>query len=183
MPKRPEVFLLDAGPVIKLFELEIWREVFDRAAIIVPSIVACEAHFAIVDGERRAIELTRLASDGVITVKDCSPGDVDATLSRFDASIRDSIHPGEAQALALLASWRGERPLFCLADQLATIALCLIGLSECAVSLERLLGMIGLARPIRPSWFSEERMREWLTEGRRRALVGEGTFHLRRDRG
>jgi len=175
MPKKPLVCLLDAGPVIRLHELGLWDSVVERAELVVPGIIARrEAHFwTAPDGPRR-IDLDSAKNHDAIRIIDVNAAHLVATQTLFDASIRDSVDPGELEALTILRTWDGPRPRFCTADRLATLALCLLGLAETAVSLEKLLEHVGLGRTIGPKWYRESAMQDWLKEGRARRITGAG---------
>lgn len=175
MPKKPLVCLLDAGPVIRLHELGLWDSVVERAELVVPGIIARrEAHFwTAPDGPRR-IDLASGESRDAIRIIDVNAAHLVETQALFDASIRDSVDPGELEALTLLRTWDGPRPRFCTADRLATIALCLLGFADAAFSLEKLLELVGLGRPHSPHRYSEAAMQEWLKVGRARRITGAG---------
>ncbi len=176
MPTRPKFFLLDAGPLIELHRLGIWERVVGRAELVIPSIVVeREAEFwDSEDGERKPIRLEPLIASGVIRKVEVDAAQVLETAALYDASIADSIHAGELEALTILRCWEGaERPSFCTGDRLATIALCLLGFSSLAVSLEELLERVGLTARPRPQ-FCRDKMRRWVEEGVQRWITREG---------
>ena len=173
---KPRICLLDAGPVIELHRLGIWEAVVDRTLLIVPSIVAREEALFWDSGEGigRAINLVPLIESGTIEEIAADIDQLTATKALFDPSLVDSIHAGELEALSILRTWPDDdRPAFCTGDRLATIALCLLGFSTLAVSLEELLDRIGLGRELgRP--FQRDMMKAWIEEGTQRLLRGEG---------
>lgn len=175
MRRKPKIFLLDAGPVIRLHELGLWDAVVDRTELIPPGIVARqEAHFWLAAEGRRSIDLVAEASGDRIRIVDVDVSDLATTRAIFDSSITDSVHEGELEALTVLRLCAGPMPRFCTADRLATIALCLLGFADAAISLQALLGEIGLARDVGPRWYTEVAMQSWLNEGRRRSITREG---------
>jgi hypothetical protein len=109
-----------------------------------------------------------------VRIVDADASELARTRGIFDSSIRDSVHEGELEALTVLRLWQGSRPRFCTADRLATVALCLLGLADAAISLEALLRDIGLSRDVGRRWFSEAAMQSWLDEGRRRFITRPG---------
>jgi hypothetical protein len=175
MPKKPLVFLLDAGPVIRLHQLGLWDSVVERAELVLPEIIARnEAQYWTAEDGRRHIDLSSQERQKSIRIIDVDATELAATQAIFDASIRDSVHDGEMEALTVIRSWEGPLPRFCTADRLATIALCLLGFAETAVSLEKLLEHVGLGRTIGPKWYRESAMQEWLKEGRARRITRQG---------
>lgn len=175
MPKKSLVFLLDAGPVIRLHELGLWDGVVERAELVLPGTVARqEAHFFTDAEGRKTIDLLAQSSTGAVQVKDADAVDLERTADLFDASIRESVDPGELEALTLIRLWDSPRPRFCTADRLATIALCLLGFADSAVSLERLLEDVGLGNPVGLRRYSEAELQRWLKEGRLRRMTGQG---------
>jgi hypothetical protein len=175
MPKKPLIFLLDAGPVIRLHELSLWNDVIDRADLVVPGLIAREeVHFYTSPEGKKRIDLGDQAAQNLIRVIDVDLVELAETQALFDASIRDSVHPGEMEALTVLRLWEGAVPGFCTADRLATIALCLLGFAETALSLEELLEHVGLGRTVGPKWYGERAMQDWLKEGRARRITREG---------
>ncbi len=176
MPSKPKFFLLDAGPVIELNKLGLWPEVIERAEIWLPSIVArTEVGFwADRDGERHAINLEPDLQAGRFRIAE---GDTAAhldVLRKLDSQIRERVHDGELEAIAVLAAWKeGPRPAFCCADKMAVVVLCLLGLSETPIALESLLQRIGLSQPLEDK-YREDTMRRWVDDGCRRFAQGDG---------
>ncbi len=176
MPTRRKFFLLDAGPLIELHRLGIWEWAVRRAELVIPSIVVeQEAEFwDSEDGERKPIRLEPLIKQGKIRKAEADNEQMRDTAALFDPSLVDSVDPGELEALSILRSWEGsERPSFCTGDRLATIALCLLGFSSLAVSLEELLQRVGLTARPRPQ-FCQDKMRRWVWEGGQRFITREG---------
>jgi hypothetical protein len=154
MSGKPKLFLLDAGPVIGLHELGLWRELLSRADVLVPSVVAKKEVIFWDDGQ------------GV-----GRPIDV---LGLFDPVMRERIDPGEAEAITLLYSWEGNRPELCTADGAAVRTACLLGLADSIVSLEAILKRLGLGQRRLASRYTEKKMRRWIADGREMRMRGEG---------
>ena len=173
---RPQVCLLDAGPVIELHRLGLWEGVVRRTELVIPSVVASrEAKFWDAgEGVGKPIVLDQFINNGEIRIVDASPLMLNETRRLFDASLVDSIDLGELEALALLQSWQGrDLPSFCTGDRLATVGLCLLGHSDLAVSLEAFLERVGLGGKSRPQ-FRRAKMDSWVEEGSRRFITREG---------
>ena len=176
MSGKPKLFLLDAGPVIGLHELGLWHEVLRRAQVVVPSIVAeQEAEFWDAgDGVGHPIDLHADAKAGHLQIACADTADIIAILARLDHVVQQSVHAGEAEALALLACWDSEKPELCTADGAAVRAACLLGLADRVVSLEVVLRRIGLGPPPLRAKYSDAKVRGWVAKGRQMRIRGEG---------
>ncbi|HQU34558.1 MAG TPA: hypothetical protein PLB88_09600 [Thermoanaerobaculaceae bacterium] len=176
MSGKPRLFLLDAGPVIGLHELGLWHELLERAQVIVPAIVAYKEVVFWDDGGGvgRPIDLRRDEATGRLHICCADAAAVAAVLDRFDPVMRERIDAGEAEAIALLSSWEGERPEFCTADGAAVRAACLLALADRIVSLEAVLRRVGLDPPQLATKYGEKKVRQWVAEGRQMRVRGEG---------
>jgi hypothetical protein len=168
--------ILDAGPVIGLHELGVWNEFLARYQVVLPqSVLDDEALFHSADaasGMRQPIDLVGHVASGDLTVASADSGDLLAVASRFSAAIE--LHAGELEALALL-TLHGEFAdhVFCSADGAAIEAACMVGLSDRCDSLEELLALAGLGRPVK--WrFSKDFVERHKREGGSRAVTGYG---------
>lgn len=75
MPKKPRLLLLDAVAVVAAFEVGVWERLVTEYEVVVPSIVADEAHFYLKPprvGRRHPIDLGGMAAAG--TVRICEAG-------------------------------------------------------------------------------------------------------------
>ena len=176
MSGKPRLFLLDAGPVIGLHELGLWRELLDRAHVIVPAVVADKevVFWDDSEGVGRPIHLRRDEAAGRLQICCADAATVASVLDRFDPVMRERIDAGEAEAIALLDWWDGERPEFCTADGAAVRAACLLALADRIVSLEAVLRRVGLGTPRLALKYCEKKVRQWVTEGRQMHVRGEG---------
>ncbi|MCD4748431.1 MAG: hypothetical protein K8R59_03565 [Thermoanaerobaculales bacterium] len=173
---KPRFCLLDAGPIIELHRLGVWDQMVERAELVIPSVVAGrEVEFwDSGEGVGKPIDLSRFIESGAVEVMEADAQLLQDTLGLFDPTLVESVHLGELEALALLKTWQGENPpSFCTGDRLATVALCLLGFSELAVSLEAFLDQVGLSRKLRRQ-FRRDAMNRWVEEGRHRVITGEG---------
>ena len=170
--KKFQFLLLDAGPIIKLFELGIWDEFINRCDVTVCRTVAEEAKWASRESEDIPINLESCEKDDRIRVVDTEVSVVQAFFSRFDLSYRAELHDGEKETLALLDTspepWR-----VCSADAAVFRILGVLGKAEEGVSLEEVLKQIGLGRSL--EWKYSERFRSKYTSlGQTDAIQGKG---------
>jgi hypothetical protein len=176
MRRKQRFFLLDAGPVIALHSLGLWNEVTRRCELVVPRVIAvAETLFWKSEtGERVPIHIVADAAAGRLELLDTEPADLRDTLLRFDRATQESVDPGELHAPTQLRLWVGEdKPRFCSSDRMDVICLCLLGLSDLAISLEELLIDIGLGRGV--EWkHSSAAIKQWVQDGRRRHVTGQG---------
>jgi hypothetical protein len=176
MSTKPKFFLLDAGPIIELHRIGLWRDVLDRADIVVPRVIAeKEAEYWVrEDNSRRPIDVLGDAESGRLTIRDCDEAELRETLELFDRAVQQSVDPGELHALALIRRWQGDPvPAFCSADRMAIVCLCLLGFSDAAASLEELLRAVGFTVRLGRR-FTTAKMTEWVADGRRRSLQDSG---------
>jgi len=168
--------ILDAGPVIGLHELGVWHAFLARYEVVLPqSVLEDEALFHSADaasGMREPIDLAAQVTWGQITVASADARDLVTVASRFSAAIE--LHEGELEALALLTQHEEFADhVFCSADGAAIEAACMVGLSDRCDSLEELLTMAGLGRPVHRR-FSKDFMDRHKREGGARAVTGYG---------
>jgi len=178
MHTKPRLFLLDAVVVIELYKQRLWSPVTDLAEILVPGSVVRESVVWYPDPDEdepeyhetgHPIDLQTEGNQGRISIIDMERPDIDETRQLFDPATQEGLHIGELEALAYLhgLKQRGQSlPEFCTADRLAFRGLCLLGMSQQAVSLEELLQRIGLGRELKPK-FSQAKLDEWLKAGNR----------------
>jgi len=171
--KKFRFLLLDAGPIIKLFELGIWDEFISRCDVTVCRTVAEEARWASQELEDIRIDLEREEQEGRIRVVDVELSVVKAFYDKFDALYQAVIHDGEKETLAFLDSV-SERWLVCAGDKAVFRVLGLLGKAEQGISLEEVLEQIGLGRHL--DWPFTKRFRNKFTSsGQTDAIQGGGT--------
>jgi len=167
--KKSRFLLLDAGPIIKLFELDIWDEFIARCDVTICRTVAEEAKWASQEFADIRIDLEH---DERIRVIDVQLSVVKSFHSKFDLSYKTIIHDGEKETLALLYDssdpWR-----VCSSDAAVYKTLGLLGKGDCGVSLEELLDQIGLRQSL--EWkYSEEFRRKHTSRGQADFIQGTG---------
>jgi len=170
--KKFPFLLLDAGPIIKLFELDIWDAFIEKCAVNVSRIVADQAKYASQQFEDISIDLEPYEQQGRIKILDVEPSVVKAFLDRFDILYKAIVHDGEKETLAFLSAcsedWR-----ICAADRAVFRVLGLLGKGEQGCSLEEILDAIGLSRQLQ--WEYTKKFREKYTKmGQMDAVQGQG---------
>ena len=165
MPKF-SLLVLDAGVVIKLFELGLWSQVLDQCDVHLSTVVAeQEALFhSPTDIEQHGvpIDLSGDIAGKRINVFECDLPKVVSFQERFDANYRPELDPGELESLAWLFSHQ-EDCLICSGDAIVYRVLGVTGRSDQGISLQEILDKIGLSKPV--TWpytkdFREQKSRE-----------------------
>ena len=172
--KRFPFLLLDAGPIIKLFELGIWKRFIDKCEITIARTVVQEA---VHTGQRDSFNyidfpFEQAADQGRIKIIDMKRGEVGAFLKSSGIGTKYRIDPGEAETLTFLMS-SSEDFLMCTADGPVFSVLGFMNKAERGISLEEVLNKIGLARPL--EWQFTKKFREKYTRvGQVDATQGQG---------
>jgi hypothetical protein len=94
---------------------------------------------------------------------DATAEEVEAVSQVLDRVTADGLHVGELEALALLHT-RDLPHRFCTAEEIATRALCHLGLHDRGVSFEQVLRECGLTKALRPH-FSDAVFQKWKARG------------------
>jgi len=168
--KKFQFLLLDAGPIIKLFELGIWDEFIKRCDVTISQTVADQAKYASQEFEDIRIDLEPYKQH--IKIIDLEPSLVKTFYDKFSLLYKVDIHPGERETLAFLCN-RTENWQLCSADSAVFKILALIGKAQQGISLEELLSQIGLSQPL--EWQYSKKFRETYTRlGQIDAIQGTG---------
>ena len=140
--KKLQFLLLDAGPIIKLFELGIWDKFVDKCEAIISQTVANQAKRV---GREFGIELDiePYKNQGLVKIFDLEPSASKVFCDKFDLQYKAEIHPGEKETLAFLYN-SNDPCIVCSADKAVFRVLGLLGRGEQGVSLEELTDKIGL---------------------------------------
>ena len=168
--------LLDANIIIESYKLDTWMHLIDRYNVIVPSIVAHdEAKFYSrkAGGIPESIDLPRLIGDGKITEVTATLDEISDLYAVFDSLFASRIDAGEAEALALIKAGRVEDALFCTSDAAAIKSIAMLGMSDRAISFERILSECGVTKRLE-NWFTEQFFRDLLRKGSINWLTGQG---------
>ena len=170
--KRFQFLLLDAGPIIKLFELGIWDKFIEKCNVTVSRTVADEARYASQEFEDVCIDLEPYEQQGLIRFIDLDSSAVKVFQDKFSSRYKVDIHAGEKETLAYLCQ-SSEAWLLCTADKAGYRVLGLLGRAEQGVSLEEVLRKIGLLRNLK--WEYTKKFREKYTRvGRIDSIQDQG---------
>ena len=172
--KKFRLLLLDANVVIYLFEIGLWDKLIERCDVLLSRIVAeREAQFFEKDdGEKVYFDLRPYIADNRVTVIDASVGDVKAFRDLFDPVYLSRLDDGESESLAYLSK-SPEKCLICSADAIVFRVLALLDRIEQGLSLEEILGSIGLGRSL-PWEFSKQFRERWTKVGSQQRIQGQG---------
>ena len=170
--KKLRFLLLDAGPIIKLFELGIWESFIARCDVTITATVADQAQYAVREDGDIAIDLDGYRARGQLQIVDTDVTADRAFYDQFDAAYQTQIHDGEKQTLAFLC--RTAQPWhLCAADGAVFRVLGRLGRGEQGTSLEEVLLMIGLARDL-PWQYTREFREKYTKLGQIDAVQGGG---------
>jgi hypothetical protein len=180
--KKFPFLLLDAGPIIKLFKLDIWDAFIEECAVTISRTVLSEAKWAGARSEDVPIELSCYEENGRIQVIDLDLSVIKAFYDRFDLRYKADIDDGEKETLAFLCDAEEEWRV-CSSDHAVFRVLGLLGRGEQGISLEELLGSVGLGPP--PSWknlnhrdknwkYTKKFREEWTRRGKEDFVQSQG---------
>jgi hypothetical protein len=146
--KKFPLLLLDAGPIIKLFELNLWNKLLQACDVTVSRTVIPELKWASQKLEDVRIDIAPYEGKGLRII------DRDATVvwsfySSLNPSYKDLIEPddGEVATLEFLLT-SPEKWFLCSSDGPVFRLMGLLGRGEQGISLEELLEKIGLRQSI-----------------------------------
>jgi len=140
--KKFRFLLLDAGPIIKLFELGIWDKFIDKCEATFSQTVKYQAENV---GRELGIELDiePYKNQGLVKIFDLEPSTSKVFYDKFDLQYKVDIHPGEKETLAFLHK-SSEPWIVCSADKAVFRVLGLLGRGKQGISLEELTDKSGL---------------------------------------
>ncbi len=143
--KKFQFLLLDAGPIIKLFELGIWDTFIKKCDVTISRIVADEAKWASQEFQDISIDLEHYDEQNLIKIIDVEFSVVKTFYDKFKLLYKTDIHDGEKETLAFLCD-SSEKWLVCSADGVVFRVLGLLGKDSQGISLEEVLQKVGLSR-------------------------------------
>jgi hypothetical protein len=170
--KRFPFLLLDAGPIIKLFSLDIWDEFIKSCDVSISRIIAEDQALYTEDGTKQ-INLKPYEDQDLLRIIDVELSIAKAFYDKFNLQYKDDIHDGEKETLAFLCD-SFENWLVCSADRAVFRVLGLLGKAEQGISLEEILKAIGLGSnlnwenltPTDKDWKYTKKFREkWTHKG------------------
>ena len=158
--KKFQFLLLDAGPIIKLFELNLWETFIEKCNVTISRIVADEAKYASRDYTDVPIDLNPYETKGSINIIDVELPVVQKFHEKFNQSYQPIIHDGEKETLAFLCN-SSDDWLICAADKAIFMVLGFLGRGECGISLEEILKQTGMSQSL--EWEFTQKFRELYT--------------------
>ena len=170
--KKIPFLLLDAGPIIKLFSLDIWDDFIQRCDVTISQTVANEAKWASQEFEDIRIDLEPYAEKGLVRIIDVDLSTVKNFYQKFDFKYKATIHAGEKETLAFLCDCP-ENWIVCSADKAVFRVLGLLGKSEQGISLEEILKEVGLYKKLEREYTKKFRAK-WTQKGRVDSIQSEG---------
>lgn len=178
MTKRLAFLLIDANIIIEAFRLGVWDALVSHCDIYLPEVMLTEALYYIDSTQtRHPINLDPYSQSGAVTVITVELSTAQAFLDRFDPLYRDTLHDGEAAALAYLFE-QDESWTFCSADKIAFRVLGNANRSEQGLSLEEVLNTIGFSRTVGKQFTAAFR-KKWTHQGFEEGLAGNGLLRPR----
>jgi hypothetical protein len=153
--KRFRCLLLDAGPILKLFELGIWERFITLCDVTVTPTVRDEVQFFGEGLDKQYIDLFRYVETKQIALEEASIENIQSfhqTIRKLNAE----IHDGEKETLAILGRSAPEWKT-CSSDAVVYRVLGYLGRGEQGISLDEILRQVGLGRDL--EWRFTERFR------------------------
>jgi hypothetical protein len=171
--KKFRLLLLDANIVIEISRHGLWDQMIAQCEVHLARTVVDEAHFYVdAKGEQQPIDLTRHINTNAIAIFDLALSELDALRAQFDPVYFEKLDPGETESLAYLLKQTDECQI-CSADKIVYRVLGNLHRGEQGVSLEEVLGQIGLGRKLSRE-FTRTYREEWTKKGFKEGLGGMG---------
>jgi len=171
--KKFQFLLLDAGPIIKLFELGIWDTFIKKCDVTISKIVADEVKWASREYQDISIDLEHHEEQNLIKIIDVEFSVVKTFYDKFKLLYQADIHDGEKETLAFLCD-SSENWLVCSADGVVFRVLGLLGKASQGKSLEEILQKVGLSVQ-NLEWKYTKRFREkWTRKGQIDSIQDKG---------
>lgn len=160
MPKF-DLLILDAGIVIKLFELGLWDRVVSTSNVHLSRIVAeQEADFHSpkpFSPHGQPIDLKADIAAGRCHIFECSLGEIRKFRANFDANYAADLDPGEAESLTWLFNQPAEH-LICSGDAIVYRVIGNSHRQNQGISLQEILDTLGVSKNL--SWQYTKAFRE-----------------------
>ncbi len=155
--------------------MEIWPELKERYALIIPSIVVIDEarYFRSSKRVSKPIKLGEQVTRGEISQLAATVEEYAEIHRVFAPWFIQTLDPGETEALALLGANRAPDACFCTSDVPAIKALAMLGLSHQGISMEMLMRKVGLTKSLRKQ-FLEEFFKTNIRLGQTARITGEG---------
>ena len=170
--KKFQFLLLDAGPIIKLFELNLLDKFIDKCDVTIPRTIVEEIVFCGTEDNKTFLEQGLTSYEKKVKIVDVPLSLINNFYKRFDLTYQANIHPGEKEALAFLLN-TSECYLLCSADKVIFKVLGLMGKSEQGISLEEILEQIGLHQKLE-EWYTKQFREKYTKMGQIDAIQNKG---------
>jgi hypothetical protein len=171
--KKYQFLLLDAGPIIKLFELRIWDAFIEKCTVTISRTVMDEAKWASGESEDVRIDLSPYEEDGRIQVVDLDVSLIKTFYDQFDLRYRTEIDDGEKEILTFLCNEK-EKWMACSSDHVVFRILGLLGKPDQGISLQEILDTIGLSQSSMEPQYTRPFREKWIRKGQTDNIQGGG---------
>lgn len=160
--KKSRFLLLDAGPIIKLFELRIWETFIKTYDVLIARSIVEQIIYKGEGGILDFIDYQFEEADrqGLLKIVDVEPSKVKTFLNKFSLSEKYAVDTGEDETIAY---WYHEmdRPSVCSSDGAVFSILGYLGGGEYGISLEEALGKMGHSKSV--EWKYTKKFRQKYT--------------------
>lgn len=171
---RPLCLLLDTNVIIKAHELGVWSNLVQDCHLLIPGTVIGESIYYIDKlGNHINIDLQSQVDNRSISQIDPTLKDLFKFNQLFASWFIQSLHPGEIEALALICAKKTKDTYFCTSDAPAIRALAMMHNSGLGISLEELLKISGLTKPLEVQ-YTQEFFKNNLGVGSENLITGQG---------
>jgi hypothetical protein len=171
---KPLCLLLDTNVIIKAHELGIWSNLMQDCHLLLPGTIIGESIYYIDKmGNRINIDLQSQVNNGMISQIDPTVEDLFKFNQLFASWFIQTLHHGETEALALICVNKAKDAYLCTSDAPAIRALAMMHSSDLGISLEELLRIIGLTKPLEAR-YTEGFFKNNLGVGSRNLITGQG---------
>jgi len=158
--------ILDANVIIAALGGGFWQEIVNRYEVHVSSIILREVQFYYdKDDNKVPVDLIDLVNLGKITQLQATPEQLQVVSDTLTPNFIASIDPGEFEVLALMVSGAYDEFMFCTGDMRAITGLSVLSLGGNGISLEEVLGQIGLGGKLPDQSFSKAAFQKKLGQG------------------
>lgn len=171
--------ILDANVVIYLHERGLWQAVLGRCDVYLSgTVIDHEALFYEAGGFRNDIDLSSALAAGKVRRFDVLASEVKAFRSQFDPAYRGELDPGEEESLTYMfrggTEVGGQQFRIVSGDAIVYRILGNLNLGHAGVSLEELLGELGLGRKDLAWQYTRAFRHKYTSEGEQHAIRGLG---------
>lgn len=161
-----KLIILDANVIIVAHKLGFWKKLVSYYKIHIPAIIIQESkYFEDSFGQKINIDLSKELKNNSVIKIEASAEKMQIFYNGFKKNFLESIDDGEKEALAILYSHTKTDLLFCTGDMRAICALSIMGISECGISLEKVLITAGISTKNIAKHFSDEAFKHQLLRG------------------